>query len=73
MVAEIFYDSSSGKEIALMFGITRYGSVAICRRASINLNSLSLYFGNSKAAVMTWQDDGDGIPESKEVDVLIRS
>ena len=70
MIAEMVYDHASGKEVALFFGTTKWGSVAVCRWVSANLNSIGDYFGDSRAALMAWKDDGDGFPEAEEVEVL---
>jgi len=73
-VLEMHYDAGTDKYVAVIFGITRFGSVASARWVALNLDNLSRYLGNSQAAILEWHDlDVDGSAEANEIKTLVIS
>ena len=60
--------------VAIILGVTRFGSVAASRWVSYNIDSLEAYLGEAQAALLEWKDiNCNGIPEEEEVVVLTTS
>ena len=73
-VVEMHYDGDAGKYVAIIFGITRCGSVAASRWVASKIDDLGCLLGTAQGAVLKWQDlDGDGSPEANEVALLATS
>ncbi len=72
IIFEAFYDQETGRKVAVLYGLSRYGTLAGCKWFEENYEAMIKLISDSRAAVLLWLDDGDRIPEAEEVTILIK-